>query len=212
VPVFVDGAQAVSHMPVDVSDLDCDFYAFSGHKLFGPTGIGVLYGKADLLAEMEPYQSGGGMVKRVSKDDTRFRKLPHRFEAGTPHIAGAVGLAAAIRFVNDVGFDRIQSHENTLVDYLQKRLASVEGVDVLGAGQRAPIVSFTLDGVHAHDLGTLMDEYGVATRSGKHCTEPLMERFGVPATTRISLAFYNTKYDIDRCIQAIEHTKETFEI
>jgi cysteine desulfurase/selenocysteine lyase len=213
VPVFIDGAQAVSHMPVDVQALNCDFYAFSGHKLFGPTGVGVLYGNTELLHEMEPYQSGGGMVKRVSKNGTRFRNPPHRFEAGTPHIAGVVGLAEAVRFVNEIGFGDIQSHENELMDDLLDQLTSIDGLRVLGDPQkRGPIVSFTLAGVHAHDLGTLLDERGVAIRSGKHCTEPLMDRFGVSATARISLAPYNTKAEIDQCLEAISYAQETFEV
>lgn len=211
VPVLVDGAQAVPHLKVDVHELDCDFYAFSGHKVFGPTGIGVLYGKAELLEAMPPYQGGGDMIKSVSFEKTVYNDLPYKFEAGTPHIAGVIGLGAAIDYVNGVGLDRIATYEHVLLEYATEALLAIPSVRIIGtAEEKASLISFVLDGVHAHDVGTILDHDGVAIRAGHHCTMPLMQRFGVPATARASLAFYNTKEEIDVLVGAIHKAIEMF--
>jgi len=208
-PVLVDGAQAAPHLPVDVAALDCDFYAFSGHKIYGPTGIGVLYGKAALLESMPPYQTGGGMIRSVAFEKTTFAPVPCRFEAGTPDIAGAIGLAAAVDFVEEIGLEAIARHESRLLDYATERLSAIAGVRLIGtASRKASILSFVLDGVHPHDVGTILDAEGIATRTGHHCAQPLMDRFGVPATTRASLGLYNTRDEIDALAAGLEKVSE----
>ena len=211
VPVLVDGAQAVPHLAVDVQALDCDFYAFSGHKLFGPTGIGVLYGKAAFLESMPPYQGGGHMIQSVTFEKTTYNKVPDRFEAGTPNIAGVVGLGAAIDYVGEIGIDAITAYERDLLTYATDRISKIAGVRLIGtAKDKAGVVSFVVDGVHPHDLGTFLDHEGIAIRAGHHCAQPLMSRFGVPATARASLAFYNTQEDIDALAAAIHKSIEFF--
>ncbi len=211
VPVLIDGAQAAPHMPVDVQKLDCDFYTFSGHKLYGPTGIGVLYGKASLLEEMPPYQGGGDMISSVTFEKTTYNTLPYKFEAGTPHIAGAVGLSAAIDYVSEVGLENIAAYEAELLAYATERLSHIRGLRVIGnAKHKAAVISFVLDGVHPHDVGTVLDREGIAVRTGHHCAQPVMERYGIPATTRASFALYNTREEIDRLVRAIEKVKEMF--
>nr|BAL52935.1 cysteine desulfurase / selenocysteine lyase [uncultured beta proteobacterium] len=209
VPVLVDGAQAVPHLPVDVQALDADFYCFSGHKLFGPTGIGVLYGKAELLESMPPYQGGGDMIRTVSFEKSTFAPPPQRFEAGTPNIAGAIGLKAAIEYLE--GLDRLAAlrYEAELLAYATERLQTVPGLKIVGsAPEKAAVVSFTIDGVHPHDLGTIVDRYGVAIRVGHHCAMPVMTFFGVPATARASFAFYNTFAEIDQLIDALQRARD----
>ncbi|MGH8489552.1 MAG: cysteine desulfurase, partial [Gammaproteobacteria bacterium] len=204
VPVLVDGAQAVAHMPVDVQALDCDFYAFSSHKIFGPTGIGVLYGKTALLEVMPPYQGGGDMIKSVTLTKTQFNDLPYKFEAGTPHIAGAIGLGAALDYVQEIGFEPIGRHEDELLRYAAKRIAGLHGARIIGtAREKASVLSFVLEGIHPHDLGTVLDCQGIAIRTGHHCAMPVMERFQVPATARASFAFYNTVAEVDRLCAAL---------
>ncbi len=211
VPVLLDGAQAVPHMRVDVRSLDCDFYVFSGHKLFGPTGIGVLYGKAELLDSMSPYQGGGEMIKSVTFEKTLYADLPYKFEAGTPNIAGAIGLGEAIDYVEALGFDRIMAHEQELLDYGTRALSSIEGVQIIGtAAHKSGILSFIMDGVHPHDIGTILDAEGIAVRTGHHCAQPVMERFQIPATARASMAMYNTKEDIDALVLGIDRVIEVF--
>ena len=211
VPVLVDGAQAVPHLAVDVQALDCDFYAFSGHKLFGPTGVGVLYGKAALLETMPPYQGGGHMIQSVTFEKTTYNKVPDRFEAGTPHIAGVVGLGAAIDYVRAIGLEAITAYERELLIYAMDRISKIGGVCLIGtAKEKAGVMSFVVDGVHPHDLGTFLDNEGIAIRAGHHCAQPLMSRFGVPATARASLAFYNMQEDIDALAAAIHKSIEFF--
>ncbi len=211
IPVLLDGAQAAPHLRVDVQDLDCDFYAFSGHKLYGPTGIGVLYGKAALLEAMPPYQGGGDMISSVTFEKTIYNTLPYKFEAGTPNIAGSIGLGAAIDYVEALGLDNIVAHEQDLLHYATDRLAAIPGVRLIGtAKERSGAVSFILDGVHPHDIGTVLDQEGIAIRTGHHCTQPLMDRFGVPATARAALAFYNTREEIDALVKGIYQVKEMF--
>jgi cysteine desulfurase/selenocysteine lyase len=211
VPVLLDGAQATSHLRVDVRDLDCDFYTFSGHKVFGPTGIGVLYGKAALLEAMPPYQGGGDMIASVTFEKTIFNSLPYKFEAGTPNIAGVVGLGSALDYVSAIRFDNIHRYENELLTYATKCLSAIDGLHIIGtAKNKTSVISFIMDGVHAHDIGTILDREGVAIRTGHHCTQPVMQRFGVPATARVSLAFYNTRAEIDTLAVAIEKVKEIF--
>jgi cysteine desulfurase / selenocysteine lyase len=208
VPVLIDGAQAVAHIPVNVQTLDCDFYAFSGHKLFGPTGIGVLYGKAELLEAMPPYQGGGDMIKRVSFDKTIYNDLPYKFEAGTPPIAGPIGLGAAIDYVDEVDLEVIGQHEHALLAYATERALEVPGLRLIGtAREKASILSFVMDGIHPHDLGTILDHEGIAIRTGHHCAMPVMEHFKVPATARASFAFYNTHAEIDRLIEALREAR-----
>jgi len=211
IPVLVDGAQAVAHTAVDVQALDCDFYTFSGHKVFGPTGIGVLYGKAALLDAVPPYQGGGDMIRSVSFERTLYNVLPYKFEAGTPNIAGAVGLGAAIEYVEALGFDRIGAHERDLLAYGTRALEEIPGLRLTGtAGDKGGILSFVLDGVHPHDVGTILDREGVAIRTGHHCCQPLMTRLGVPATSRASLALYNTRAEIDVLAGALAKVREVF--
>lgn len=211
IPVLVDGAQAVSHMAVDVRELDCDFYAFSSHKLCGPTGVGVLYGKAELLTRMPPYQGGGDMISVVTFEKTHYNALPYKFEAGTPNIAGVIGLGAAIDYVRAVGLDRIAAYERDLLAYATAALEAVPGLQVIGtARDKAAVLSFVLDCAHPHDIGTILDREGVAIRAGHHCAMPVMQRFGVPATARASFAFYNTHAEVDALVRAIHKAIEVF--
>ena len=209
--MLIDGAQAVPHLPVDVQALDCDFYAFSGHKLFGPTGIGVLYGKTEWLEHLPPYQGGGDMIETVSIDKTTFNALPHKFEAGTPNIAGAIGLGAALDYLESIPLAEARAHEMAVLDYATALLSEIEGLRILGkAAQKCAVLSFVLDGVHAHDIGTILDEYGIAIRAGHHCAQPLMYQLGVTATARASFAIYNTKDEVDRLARAMQCVKEMF--
>ena len=211
VPVLLDGAQAVPHMPVDMQELDCDFYVFSGHKLFGPTGIGILYGKEDYLESMPPFLGGGDMIKSVTFEKTIYNDLPYKFEGGTPDIAGAIGLGAAIDYVNGLGFEQITAHEENLLQYGTEALESIAGVRIVGtAAHKAGILSFVMDAAHPHDIGTILDEQGIAIRTGHHCAQPVMHRFQIPATARASLAFYNTKEDIDALVKGIDRVIEVF--
>ncbi len=209
VPVLLDGAQAAPHLKVDVQALDCDFYAFSGHKLYGPTGVGVLYGKADLLEAMPPYQGGGDMIRSVTFEKTIYNVLPHKFEAGTPNIAGSIALGAAADYVNALGLDRISAYEDDLLAYGTRALEDIPGVRIIGtAREKAGVLSFVIEGIHPHDVGTVLDQEGIAVRTGHHCAQPLMERFKIPATTRASLAFYNTEGEIDALAAGIRKVKE----
>jgi cysteine desulfurase/selenocysteine lyase len=209
IPVLLDGAQAAPHMAVDVQALDCDFYAFSGHKMCGPTGIGVLYGRESLLQAMPPWQGGGDMILAVSFDRTVYNELPYKFEAGTPHIAGAIGLGRAVEYLEGIGLERIAAAEHELLEYATERLTAIPGLTVVGAApEKAAVVSFTLGRVHPHDLGTILDAEGVAIRTGHHCAMPVMEFFGVPATARASFAFYNTRAEIDRLVDALHVARE----
>jgi cysteine desulfurase/selenocysteine lyase len=211
IPVLVDGAQAVPHQPVDVRDLDCDFYVFSGHKAYGPTGIGVLYGKEQWLERMPPFQGGGDMIKSVTFEKTTYNELPYKFEAGTPHIAGAIGLAAGLEYIAGLGLEQIRDYEHELLAHGTELLSAISGVRLIGtARHKAAVLSFVLDGVHAHDLGTILDQQGVAVRAGHHCAMPVMQRFGVPATARASMAFYNTRAELETLAAAIEGAREIF--
>jgi len=211
VPVLVDGAQAVQHMKVDVRDLDADFYGFTGHKLFGPTGIGALYGKARLLEKMQPYKGGGDMILSVTFEKTTYNTIPHKFEAGTPPIAAAIGLGAAIDYVNAVGLDRIAAHEHALLEYATEAVSSIPGVRIIGtAREKTAVISFYVGDVHPHDVGTILDHEGVAVRTGHHCAQPVMQRFGVPATARASFAFYNTFDEVDALAAAIRKVQKLF--
>ena len=211
VPVLVDGAQALPHFRVDVRALDADFYTFSGHKMFGPTGAGILYGKRALLEPLPPYQGGGDMIASVSFEKTTFNILPHRFEAGTPDIAAVVGLGAAIDYLNGLGWDAIGAWERELVTYATEKISAVTGVRLIGTpAHRAGAISFTIDGVHPHDAGMILDHEGIAIRAGHHCTQPVMDFFGVPATNRASFAFYNTRDDVDRLVAGLARVKELF--
>ena len=211
VPVMLDGAQAVPHMAVDMQRLDCDFYVFSGHKLFGPTGIGVLYGKAELLEAMPPVQGGGDMIKSVTFERTIYNDLPYKFEAGTPNIAGAIGLGAAVDYVQSVGYESFAAHEDELLDYGTKALEQIGGLRIIGtASRKAGILSFVMEDIHPHDIGTILDAEGVAVRTGHHCAQPVMQRFQIPATVRASMAMYNTKEDIDALVRAIDRVIEVF--
>lgn len=211
VPVMLDGAQAAPHTKIDVQELDCDFYAFSGHKLFGPTGVGVLFGKSPLLEAMPPYQGGGDMIATVTFEKTTYNTLPYKFEAGTPNIAGTIGLGAAIDYVNQIGLDNIAAYEHELLAYGTESLSQVPGLRLVGtAKEKASVFSFVLEGIHPHDVGTILDREGIAIRTGHHCTMPLMNRLGIPATSRASLAFYNTKDEIDALVAGIYKVKEVF--
>ena len=211
VPVLLDGAQAVAHCTVDVRDLDCDFYTFSGHKLYGPTGIGILYGKADLLDAMPPYQGGGEMIKSVTFEKTLYNTLPHKFEAGTPNIAGSIGLGAAIDYVTGLGMENIGAYERQLLEYGTERLSGLSNVKLIGtAREKSGILSFVMDDIHPHDIGTILDAEGIAIRTGHHCAQPVMDRFGVSATARASVAFYNTREEIDALVKAIDRVLEVF--
>lgn len=209
--VLLDGAQATAHLPIDVQALDCDFYAFSGHKMYAPTGIGVLWGKEALLDEMPPYQGGGEMIQYVTFDSTEYAPLPQKFEAGTPNISGAIGLGAAIDYLWSLDLETIMAYEKELLDYATAGVQSLGGFRIIGtAKQKVPVISFVHDTIHAHDIGTIMDSQGIALRSGHHCAMPLMDFYGVAATSRISLSFYNTREEIDRCISALNRVKEVF--
>ncbi len=211
VPVLVDGAQAVPHLNVDVQELDCEFYTFSGHKIFGPTGIGALYAKKELLEEMPPYQGGGDMIKYVSFEKTMYADLPQKFEAGTPHIAGPIGMKAAIDYLQELGMESIEQYEQTLLDYATKEIEAIDGVHILGkADKKASVLSLIFDNIHPHDVGTILEQEGVAIRAGHHCTQPVMQRFGIPATSRASFALYNKKEEVDQLVQAIDKAKKMF--
>jgi cysteine desulfurase/selenocysteine lyase len=211
--VLVDGAQAVPHMKVDVATLGCDFYVFSGHKLYAPSGIGVLHGRLSLLESMPPFMGGGDMIETVTFEKTTYASVPAKFEAGTPDIAGAVGLTAAIDYLDDIGLDRIGAHEQALLEYATERLEKIEGLRIIGtAREKAAVISFVLEGVHPHDVGTALDQYGVAVRVGHHCAQPLMEIFDVPATVRASFSLYNTREDVDILVDAIHATLEIFAV
>ncbi|MGA9884325.1 MAG: cysteine desulfurase [Candidatus Acidiferrales bacterium] len=211
IPVLVDGAQAAPHMKVDVQDLDCDFFAFSGHKIYGPTGIGVLYGKSALLNAMPPYQGGGDMIASVTFEKTTYNKIPFKFEAGTPDIAGAIGLAAAIRYITELGMDRIAAHEHDLLEYSTNAVSHIPGLRIIGsATEKAGVLSFVLENVHPHDIGTILDQEGIAIRTGHHCSQPVMRRFNIPATARASFALYNTREEIDALVRGIEKVREVF--
>ena len=207
--VMVDGAQAVAHQKIDVQDLDCDYFAFSGHKIFGPTGIGILFGKEALLDSLPPYQGGGDMIDRVTIQKTTYNELPFKFEAGTPNIAGGIALNEAIEFVNEIGLNQIAAYEQTLLDYATEKLLKIDGLKLIGtAKHKASVNSFVIDGVHPHDLGTLLDQQGIAVRTGHHCTQPLMDFFKIPATTRASYSIYNTMEEIDGLVMGIQKAKE----
>jgi cysteine desulfurase / selenocysteine lyase len=211
VPVLLDGAQAIAHLPVDVRALDCDFYAFSGHKMYGPTGIGALYAKAALLEAMPPWQGGGDMIRSVTFEKTEYNAIPWKFEAGTPNIAGAIALGTALDYIDGIGMEVIAAHEDDLLAYATDALRGIPGLRLIGtAPDKASILSFVLDGVHAHDVGTILDHHGVAVRAGHHCAMPVMQRFGVPATVRASLALYNTREDIDVLVEGLGKVKEVF--
>ncbi|MDH3511980.1 MAG: cysteine desulfurase [Gammaproteobacteria bacterium] len=211
IPVLLDGAQAVPHQGVDVTALGCDFYAFSGHKMFGPTGIGVLYGREQWLEKLPPYQGGGDMILSVSFRGTIFNELPYKFEAGTPHIAGAIGLGVAVDYLRDIGMDRINQYEASLLDYATKAISAVDGVRLFGtAEKKAGVISFNLDDIHPHDLGTVLDHQGVAIRTGHHCAMPVMEYFGIAGTARASLAFYNNEQDIDQLVSGLHQAIKMF--
>jgi len=211
IPVLIDGAQAAAHTRIDVQEIGCDFYAASGHKMFGPTGIGMLYGRSDLLDSMPPYQGGGEMIRSVSFSGTTYADAPAKFEAGTPHIAGAVGLGAAITYLQGLPWNAVREHEDGLLEYAVAQLSQVEGLQIIGtSAERAASISFVLDGVHAHDVGTIVDQDGVAIRTGHHCTQPVMEFFGVPATARASFAFYNTAEEVDLLVDALHRVRKVF--
>lgn len=208
---IVDGAQAVAHMTVDVQDLGCDLFVLSGHKLFGPTGIGILYGKAELLEKMKPYQGGGDMIRSVTFAKTTFNDLPYKFEAGTPNIVGGIGLGAAIDYVQSVGLDAIAAHEHLLLEYATAQISALPGVRIIGtAKEKAAVVSFVMDAAHPHDIGTILDQQGIAVRTGHHCTQPVMERFGIPATARASFSLYNTLEEVDILVHGIRKVQEIF--
>src|SRR5712691_7889581 len=211
IPVLVDGAQAVPHLKVDVQALDCDFYVFSGHKLYGPTGIGVLYGKSALLDTMPPYQGGGDMISSVTFEKTIYNKLPYKFEAGTPHVAGAIGLCAAIEYVNGLGMDNVAAHEHELLAYATEAVSAIPGIRLIGtAREKAGVLSFLLDSIHPHDIGTVLDQEGIAIRTGHHCAQPLMQRFGIAATARASFDLYNTREEVDALVEGIQKVREVF--
>jgi cysteine desulfurase/selenocysteine lyase len=211
VPVLLDGAQAAPHLRIDVQALDCDFYTVSSHKMFGPSGVGVLYGRETLLERMPPYQGGGDMIASVTFDKTTYNRLPFRFEAGTPNIAGVIGFGAAIDYLNDIGMDAIGAYEEELLEYGTEALREVPGLTIIGeARHKASVLSFVLDGIHPHDVGTILDQEGVAVRTGHHCAQPVMDRYGVPATARASLALYNTREDIERLVRGLKTVREVF--
>jgi len=211
IPVLVDGAQAVPHFKVDVQELECDFYGFSGHKLYGPTGIGILYGRAELLEAMPPYQGGGDMIRSVTFEKTIYAPIPSKFEAGTPHIAGGIGLGAAIDYLEGIGMEAINDYEQALLAYATEAVGAIPGVYIFGtAKEKAGVISFSIEGIHPHDIGTVLDQEGIAIRTGHHCAQPVMERFGVPAMARASLAFYNTRQEIDALVAGIEKVQEVF--
>ncbi len=209
IPVLLDGAQAVPHMRVDVQDLDCDFYAFSSHKMFGPTGVGILYGKANLLEAMPPYQGGGDMIKSVTFEKTVYNDLPHKFEAGTPNIAGGIGLGAAIEYISKLDMNAVAAVEHEVLEYATAELQAIPRLRIVGtARNKAAVISFVIDGIHPHDIGTVLDSEGIAIRTGHHCAQPVMQRFGLPATARASFAFYNTKEEVDALVRGIHKVIE----
>lgn len=211
VPVLIDGAQSAPHMRVDVQDLDCDFFAFSGHKMFAPTGSGVVYGKAALLEKMNPFQGGGDMIKTVTFEKTTFAELPNKFEAGTPAIASQIGLGASIDYLNSIGREQAEAHEMELLRYATERLSRIEGVRIIGtAREKASVISFVIDEIHPHDIGTILDQEGIAVRAGHHCAQPVMQRFNLPATARASFAFYNTREEVDVLARTVEKVVEIF--
>jgi len=211
VPVFVDGAQGLSHGPVDVQKLDCDFYAFSAHKMYGPMGIGGVYGKTSWLEKMPPYQLGGEMIDKVTFEKTTYNEIPYKFEAGTPNVADVMGFGSAIDYLNELGWDFITAQENDLLEYATARLQSIEGVKIIGTSEhKAAIISFIIDGIHFFDAGTIMDHLGIAVRTGSHCTQPLMDSLGISGTLRVSMAFYNTRQEVDKLIDAIHRVKTLF--
>lgn len=212
IPVLIDGAQAVPHMKVDVQELDCDFYVFSAHKMFGPTGIGALYGKEKWLDDMPPYMGGGDMIDRVTFEKTTYNSLPHKFEAGTPNIAGSIGFGAAIEYINNIGYDKISAYEADLLQFGTEKLNDLKGLRIVGnAREKASVISFLVGNIHPYDLGTILDRYGIAIRTGHHCTQPLMDRFAIPGTMRASFAFYNLKSEIEILVEAIEKGRKMFE-
>ena len=209
--IMIDGAQAVQHMKVNVVDLDVDFYCFSGHKMYGPTGIGILYGKKEILEKMEPYQGGGDMIKSVTFEKTIYNDIPHIFEAGTPNIVGAIGLAKAIEFIENITIEKIEKHEMDLLNYATEKINSIEGVEIVGnAENKASVISFVMGDIHPHDIGTIMDNLGIAIRAGHHCTQPIMDFYDIPATARASFAIYNTEEDVDKLVEGIKKVKEVF--
>jgi cysteine desulfurase/selenocysteine lyase len=211
IPVLVDGAQAVPHMEVDVQALDCDFYCFSGHKIYGPTGVGVLYGKAALLERMQPFKGGGDMILSVTFEKTTYNVIPHKFEAGTPPIAAVIALGAAVDYLTEVGVQRAAAHETDLLDYATAQVNGLPGVRIIGTAEnKAAVLSFVVDGVHPHDVGTLLNEEGVAVRTGHHCAQPVMQRFGIPATSRASFALYNTMAEVDALVAGIRKVQQVF--
>src|SRR6188474_319000 len=211
VPVLIDGAQSAPHMPVDVQDLDCDFYTFSGHKMYAPTGSGIVYGKAELLEKMNPFQGGGDMIKSVTFEKTVYADLPNKLEAGTPAIASQIGLGAAIDYLNSIGREQAAAYEAELLRYATERVSAIEGVRIIGTGRnKASVLSFVIDEIHPHDIGTILDQEGIAVRAGHHCAQPVMQRFNVPATARASFAFYNTKEEVDVLARTIEKVVEIF--
>jgi cysteine desulfurase/selenocysteine lyase len=211
IPVLLDAAQAVNHLPVDVQKLDCEFLAFSGHKLYGPTGIGVLYGKKEILDSMPPYQGGGDMISKVTFEETTFNALPYKFEAGTPNIAGSIGFGSAIDYVNSIGIKNIAAHEHEILEYATEEISHINGLRIIGqSDNKCSLISFVLDNVHPHDVGTFLDFEGIAIRTGHHCTQPLMDRFSIPATSRASFALYNTKQEVDILVAGIKKVIEVF--
>jgi len=211
VPVLLDGAQAAPHIRIDVQDIDCDFFAFSAHKMCGPTGFGILYGKERYLEQMPPYRGGGEMIDKVSFGETTWNRLPHKFEAGTPPIAAAVGYSTALDYLNGIGFDAIAARETELLEYATERLSEIEGLRIIGnARQKASVLSFVIDDIHAHDIGTILNQQGIAVRTGHHCAQPTMRRYDIPATARASLSFYNNREDIDRLVEGLGKVKEFF--
>ena len=209
--IMIDGAQAVQHMKVNVVELDVDFYCFSGHKMYGPTGIGILYGKKEILDKMEPYQGGGDMIKSVTFEKTIYNDVPHIFEAGTPNIVGAIGLGKAVEFIQGITVEEIEKHELDLLNYATDKINGIKGVQIIGNSKdKASVISFVMEGIHPHDIGTIMDNLGIAIRAGHHCTQPVMDFYDIPATARASFAIYNTKEDVDKLIDGIQKTKEVF--
>ena len=209
--ILIDGAQAVQHIPIDVKEINADFYCFSGHKIYAPTGIGILYGKKKLLDEMPPYQGGGDMIKSVTFEKTIYNDVPNKFEAGTPNISGAIGLGTAIDYIQDIGIDNIAKHESDLLNYTTEKIKEIKGVKIIGnAKDKASVLSFTMENIHPHDIGTIMDSHGVAIRAGNHCTQPVMDFYSIPATARASFAIYNDKTDVDKLISSVKKTMEVF--
>lgn len=211
IPVLVDGAQAAPHVAIDVQQLNCDFYAISGHKMYGPTGIGILYGKQALLEAMPPYQGGGDMISSVTFEKTLYNKVPHKFEAGTPDMSGAIGLRSAIEYLQNLGLDNIAAHEHELLEYATKAVSAIPGVTLVGtAKEKASVLSFTIEGIHPHDIGTILDQEGIAIRTGHHCAQPVMEFFKIDATARASFGLYNTKQEVDALVRGIKKVQEVF--